>query len=158
MFACLTFDLKWQHAKLITVGPFVPSWKCICSVNLKVLPVAIHKLLAFDQIFYHFSWMTFDLEPVDSHPSKVVRHKFTWRLIIPENFKSLASAVQSLRLHKSLLRFVDLTFDPKWRHKQIINLHIFVPHIDMHILWKVEGPTYCHSEVIRFWLIWFFDL
>ena len=54
-------------------------------------------------------------------------------------------------MHKKLLRFVDLTFDPKWRHEQVIIVHIFVPHIDMHILWKFEGPTCSHSKVIRFW-------
>ena len=61
IFAYLTFDPKWRHAKLITVGLFVASSRFICSVNLKVLSVAIHKLLAFDQIFYHFTWLTFDL-------------------------------------------------------------------------------------------------
>ena len=40
-----------------------------------------------------------------------------------------------------MLRFVDLTFDPKRRHKQNIVVHGFVPHIDMHILRKFEGPT-----------------
>ena len=37
------------------------------------------------------------------------------------------------------MRLVYLTFDLKSRDKRIIIVHIFVPHIDMHILCKFEG-------------------
>ena len=58
--------------------------------NLKVLPVVIQKILGFGK----FGFLTFDLQPDDRHPPKVVRHKFPIRSTIPENFKSLAPAVQ----------------------------------------------------------------
>ena len=41
-----------------------------------------------------FSNFLFDLYDLDCHPPKFVRREFTLRFIIPENFKSLASAVQ----------------------------------------------------------------
>ena len=63
---------------------------CIYCEILKVLPVIIQKLSGFGK----FGFLTFDLLPDDHHPSKVVRHKFPIRSTIPENIKSLASAVQ----------------------------------------------------------------
>ena len=71
-----------------------PALICIYSENLKVLPVAIQKLLAFDK----FRFLTFNM--LTATPPKVIRHKFPLRSSIPENFKSLASAVQRLRLQK----------------------------------------------------------
>ena len=88
----------------------------------------LYKLLAFGKISFQFLQLTFDLGPLDYHPPQIVRHKLTMRFIIPENVKSLASAVQILRLHK-LKIFVYSTFDSKSRDVNTIIAHIFVTHI-----------------------------
>ena len=47
--------------------------------------------------------------------------------------------------------FAYLTFDPKSRHMKIITVHNFFTLIEIHILYKFEGPTCCHPQVISVW-------
>ena len=78
--------------KIIIEHILLPAVICIYFEILKVLPIVIQELLGFDK----FRFLTFDLHLLDHHPPKAVTNKFTLRSTIPENFKSLASAVQKL--------------------------------------------------------------